>query len=141
MKRILLASLVLCAASAALPAEQNSAPAPKPLCATCGTVQDVHVEKRKGEGGTIGIIGGALLGGLLGHQIGGGTGKTLATVGGAAAGGYAGNEVQKNVNSRSVWVTTVRMRDGSIRTFEQGSRPGWSHGSVVKAVGKRLQNA
>ena len=40
---------------------------------------------------------GAVAGGLLGHQIGGGTGRTLATVAGAAAGGYAGNQVQKNM--------------------------------------------
>jgi outer membrane lipoprotein SlyB len=139
MKRVLLATLALCAATAGFTGEPTSAPAPISLCASCGTVQDVHVEKRKGEGGALGIIGGALVGGLLGHQIGGGSGKTLATVGGAAAGGYAGNEVQKHVNSRNVWVTTVRMRDGSIRRFEQGSRPGWSHGSVVKAVGKSLQ--
>ena len=43
---------------------------------------------------------GALAGGLLGHQIGGGTGRTLATVGGAAAGGYAGNQVQKNMQEK-----------------------------------------
>lgn len=36
---------------------------------------------------------GAVVGGLLGHQIGGGRGKTLATVAGALLGGYAGNEV------------------------------------------------
>lgn len=39
---------------------------------------------------------GAVAGGLLGHQIGGGKGKTLATVGGAVAGGYVGNRVQKS---------------------------------------------
>ena len=138
MKRFLLATLALCAATAALPAEQGRVTAPRQLCATCGTVQDVHAEKRKGEGGAVGIVGGAVVGGLLGHQIGGGTGKTLATVGGAAAGGYAGNEVQKRVNSRTVWVTTVRMRDGSIRKFEQGSRPAWSRGNVVRASGKSL---
>jgi outer membrane lipoprotein SlyB len=141
MKKTFLASLAFCAATAAFAAEPNHAPVPKTLCASCGTVEAVHVETRKGEGGAVGIIGGALVGGLIGHQIGGGTGKTLATVGGAAAGGYAGNEVQKHVNSRKVWVTTVRMRDGSIRRFEQGSKPGWSHGSVVKAVGKGLQRA
>ena len=43
---------------------------------------------------------GAVAGGLLGHQIGGGTGRTLATVGGAAAGGYAGNQVQKNMQEK-----------------------------------------
>jgi hypothetical protein len=39
-----------------------------------------------------------------------------------------------------VWVTTVRMRDGSVRRFEQAARPDWSHGSVVKAVGKSLHH-
>ncbi|TXH74344.1 glycine zipper 2TM domain-containing protein [Thiobacillus sp.] len=43
---------------------------------------------------------GAVAGGLLGHQIGGGTGRTLATVGGAAAGGYAGNQIQKNMQEK-----------------------------------------
>ena len=40
---------------------------------------------------------GAVVGGLLGNQIGGGGGRTVATVGGAAAGGYAGNRIQKNM--------------------------------------------
>src|SRR5256885_12058096 len=37
------------------------------------------------------------VGGLLGHQIGGGSGKALATVAGAAAGGYAGNKIEQKV--------------------------------------------
>lgn len=127
MKKILIA-LSLSAATAAFAAPHHHAP----TCAGCGTVQDVHAEKRNGEGGAVGVVGGALVGGLLGHQIGGGTGKTLATIGGAAAGGYAGNEVQKRVNSRIVWVTTVRMSDGSVRRFEQERRPSWSTGSAVR---------
>ena len=39
---------------------------------------------------------GAVAGGLLGHQVGGGKGKTLATVGGAVAGGVIGNKVQEH---------------------------------------------
>jgi uncharacterized protein YcfJ len=39
---------------------------------------------------------GAVVGGLLGNQVGGGKGRTLATVAGAAGGGYAGHEIQKN---------------------------------------------
>jgi uncharacterized protein YcfJ len=45
---------------------------------------------------------GAVVGGLLGNQFGGGSGKTLATVGGAVAGGYAGNQVQKGMQNRDV---------------------------------------
>ncbi|HEX7112856.1 MAG TPA: glycine zipper 2TM domain-containing protein [Mizugakiibacter sp.] len=49
---------------------------------------------------------GAIAGGLLGHQVGGGKGKTLATVAGAAAGGYAGHEIQKNHQENNTYTTT-----------------------------------
>ena len=39
---------------------------------------------------------GAVVGGLLGNQVGGGNGKKLATVAGVLLGGYAGNEVAHN---------------------------------------------
>ena len=39
----------------------------------------------------VGIATGAVVGGLLGNQIGGGNGRTLATVAGAVGGGYIGN--------------------------------------------------
>ena len=102
------------------------------LCGHCGTVQEVIQIKRKGEGGAAGIVGGAVVGGLLGNQVGGGSGKALATVGGAVAGGYVGNEVQKKVTSKTVWVTKVKMRDGTLRSFEQEPRPGWSAGTIVR---------
>ena len=43
---------------------------------------------------------GAVAGGLIGHQLGGGNGKTALTVGGAVAGGYAGNQIQKHHQHR-----------------------------------------
>ena len=51
---------------------------------------------------------GAVAGGLLGNQVGGGSGKTLATVAGAAAGGYAGNQVQKNMQEKDTVSRTER---------------------------------
>lgn len=51
---------------------------------------------------------GAVAGGLLGHQVGGGKGKTLATVGGAVAGGYAGNKIQENHQENSTSTHTER---------------------------------
>lgn len=58
---------------------------------------DVRVRDRPGDNHRIaGTAIGAVAGGLLGHQVGGGKGKTLATVGGAVAGGYVGNRVQKS---------------------------------------------
>jgi uncharacterized protein YcfJ len=46
-----------------------------------------------------GAIAGALIGGVLGHQVGGGSGKDLATVGGAVAGGVVGSNVGRGGSS------------------------------------------
>lgn len=134
MKKLLFATLVLSACGSAL----AQPPAKSALCDSCGTVQNVHQEKRKGEGGAVGIVGGAVAGGLLGNQIGKGTGNTVATVGGAVAGGFVGNEVQKHVTSKNVWVTKVKMKDGSIKTFEQEAKPVWAAGQPVKVRDKTL---
>lgn len=141
MKKLLLATLVLAGCGGALAQNAPHSVAPRgkavALCDSCGIVQQVRQEKRKGQGGAAGVVGGAVVGGLLGNQIGGGTGRTLATVGGAVAGGYAGNEVQKHVTSRTVWVTRVRMKNGSIRSFEQEAHPAWSAGQAVRVHNNR----
>lgn len=43
----------------------------------------------------VGIGIGAVVGGLLGNQVGGGNGRTLATIAGAVGGGYVGNEIAR----------------------------------------------
>ena len=108
------------------------------MCDTCGTVQSVKKEKRKGKGGMLGITGGAVAGGLLGNQIGKGTGNTVATVGGAVAGGVIGNEVQKKVTKKTVYVTSVKLKDGTVKSFEQEAAPAWAAGNVVKVDGTTL---
>ena len=47
-----------------------------------------------------GTVIGAVAGGLIGHQIGGGNGKDLATVGGAVAGGVVGHKIQRHRQER-----------------------------------------
>ncbi len=149
MKTFIASALVVFAAGAAL--AQTPAPTSKEAlidrakaavaartCDTCGTVQEVKEEKRKGKGGALGMIGGAVAGGLLGHQVGGGTGKTIATVGGAAGGAYVGKKVEEKMTSKKVWVTTVKMKDGSIAKFEQEPQPAWTVGNVVKVDGQVL---
>ncbi|TCV97553.1 uncharacterized protein YcfJ [Luteibacter rhizovicinus] len=51
---------------------------------------------------------GAVAGGLLGNQIGGGKGRTLATVAGAVGGGYAGHEIQQNRQENNTVSSTRR---------------------------------
>src|SRR3954465_7214134 len=144
MKKLALASLLALTAFGALADNPHGLPPgiAKKMhaigCEDCGHVNEVKQEKRKGSGGAVGIVGGAVVGGLLGNQIGKGTGKTVATVGGAVAGGFAGNEVQKHVTSKEIWVTKVQMKDGSTRSFEQQAAPAWKSGTLVKVNGKSL---
>lgn len=56
---------------------------------------------------------GAVVGGLLGSQVGGGSGKKIATVAGAVGGGYAGNKVQESMQSRDTY-TTVETRCSTV---------------------------
>ena len=47
-----------------------------------------------------GTLVGAVVGGVIGHQFGGGNGKTLATAGGAVAGGAIGHNIAKSHDHR-----------------------------------------
>ncbi|KEY58012.1 glycine zipper 2TM domain-containing protein [Serratia sp. DD3] len=62
---------------------------------TFGTVVSVRPVQIQGSesANTIGAIGGAVLGGLIGNTIGGGSGRNIATAAGAVAGGVVGNSV------------------------------------------------
>lgn len=67
-----------------------------------------HTTPPKDEHRLAGTAIGAVAGGLLGNQIGGGKGKTLATVAGAVGGGYAGNRVQASRQQGNVTSTVER---------------------------------
>jgi uncharacterized protein YcfJ len=61
--------------------------------------RDVVVEEGKpvkDDKRILGTVGGAVVGGVLGHQVGGGRGKDLATAAGAVAGALGGRKVQEN---------------------------------------------
>jgi uncharacterized protein YcfJ len=60
--------------------------------------QQVNEPSRPNAGG---VIAGALIGGILGHQVGGGSGRDIATAGGAVAGAAIGNNVANQNNSYS----------------------------------------
>jgi outer membrane lipoprotein SlyB len=102
------------------------------LCDTCGIVTGVRSEKRKGKGGAVGIIGGAVVGGVLGNQVGKGDGNKIATVGGAVGGAVLGNEIQKRMNRKTIHITSIQLKDGSTRSYESEAAPTWAVGNSVK---------
>ncbi len=107
-------------------------------CSNCGNVESIHEVVHKGEGSGLGVAGGALLGGILGHQVGGGNGRKLATVAGAVGGAVVGNQVEGNMKSTKTYEIRVRLDDGSSRTFHQQSAPRWNTGERVKIVNNSL---
>jgi len=107
------------------------------VCATCGKVESVSAVQQKGEGTGLGVIGGAVVGGLVGSHVGGGSGKSLATVLGAVGGGVAGNEIEKRGRATTVYQVHVRMDDGSLRTFTQSTAP--AVGQPVTVEGTTLR--
>jgi outer membrane lipoprotein SlyB len=109
------------------------------ICATCGTVESVKTETRKGEGTGLGAVAGGVLGGVVGHQMGGGNGKKAMTVLGAVGGGLAGHEVEKRARSTTVYQVRLRMDDGTTRTVTQQTAPAVGgrfevEGSTLKAI-------
>ena len=72
----------------------------------CRNVTLTHRRAVQDENRIAGSVLGAVAGGVLGHQFGGGRGRDVATVAGALAGGYAGNQVQGGLQDRDTYITT-----------------------------------
>ncbi len=117
------------------PAPVAQAPA---ICNSCGRVESIQAVQHAAQPSGLGIAAGAVVGGLLGNQVGGGNGRTLATVAGAVGGGYAGNEVEKRSRSTTSYQVRVRMDNGTLRTFPQSGPDGWQIGDPVRVVNGAL---
>jgi len=65
-----------------------------------------------------------VVGGLLGHQVGGGRGNTVATIGGAVAGAMAGNAVEGNTVVGQTYRVNMRLNDNSRVTLTQNNPNG-----------------
>ncbi len=80
-----------------------------------------------------GTVIGAIVGGLLGNQIGGGSGRAAATVLGAAGGAVVGNRIAQNQSgtyaaNQTVYRVSVQTDNGQMRTYDVNAtgdlRPG-----------------
>ncbi|MEA3083149.1 MAG: hypothetical protein QOC89_846 [Paraburkholderia sp.] len=110
-------------------AQQPSQPA---YCSTCGTVVGISAVRQEGHGTGIGAVGGAVAGGLVGNQFGGGGGRTAMTILGAVGGGVAGNSVEKHIRSTTSYSVRVRMESGKTRYFTYHEAPPFQEGQRVR---------
>jgi outer membrane lipoprotein SlyB len=111
------------------------------VCGNCGRVESVRTIKTRAEGSGLGAAGGAVLGGLLGNQVGGGNGRKLATVAGAVGGAVVGNQVEGNMKATTSYEVQVRMDNGSSRSFTLQNLNGYNSGDRVKVVNGALRHA
>ncbi len=72
----------------------------------CRNVTVTHRRPVQDENHIAGSVLGAVAGGVIGHQFGGGRGKDIATVAGALGGGYAGHQIQGAMQDRDTYTTT-----------------------------------
>lgn len=103
-------------------------------CSNCGVIASIREINVPAKTSGLGLVGGAVVGGLLGNQVGGGHGRDAATVVGAVGGAMAGNEIEKRRNTNTEYEITVRYDDGSTRRFHETSPPAWRPGDRVRVV-------
>lgn len=110
----------------AAPAATNPYPQSTNVYTQYGVVQSIELVQQNvapSSGIGAGTIAGALVGGILGHQVGGGTGNTAATVLGAAGGAYVGNQMEKNQATQQVnaYKLNIRLNNGTYQAITQSS--------------------
>jgi len=103
-----------------------------------GRVVAIDVVRGGGRTSGGGAIAGAVIGGVLGHQVGSGRGNDAATVAGAIGGAVVGNEVERRRNDDEQYRVTVQFRDGREATFLQGSLDGIRVGDRIRVADNRL---
>lgn len=110
-----------------------------------GVVQSIEPVQQQNNGIAnsgvgLGTIAGAVIGGVLGNQIGAGRGNTVATVAGVAGGAYVGHELegrqQQSINTHRI---TVRMDDGSTQVVMQSVNADFRVGDRVRFENGNLQ--
>lgn len=83
----------------------------------------------------VGSVVGAVAGGIIGYQFGGGAGKTLLAIGGAVAGAAAGTAAESKLNKQDAHKVTVAMQSGGTVTIIQPVDSRLRNGMNVRITG------
>jgi outer membrane lipoprotein SlyB len=99
--------------------------------ATVEAVRQVMIQ-RDSKG--VGIVGGAVVGGLAGSTIGGGKGQDIATVLGAIGGLVAGQAIEEKANQKPGLEITVKYDTGETRIIVQEADVDVKPGDRVQVI-------
>jgi outer membrane lipoprotein SlyB len=134
------APVVVAQAPGTYAAQPNYVPAQRPVVETApidrsriGAVESIEPIRTRPQGSGAGAVVGGVLGAVVGHQFGGGVGRVAMTGLGAAGGAIAGNNVERNHNeSISGYRVSIRLDNGTTRTFERSQVAGLQVGDRVR---------
>lgn len=100
-----------------------------------GTIEAIQPVTIEGGQSYIGTVTGAVLGGLAGSTVGGGTGQKAATVAGAVGGGLAGSAAEKGLTKADGLEITVRLDNGNVMAIvQEDSEQQFAPGQRVRVV-------
>ena len=98
------------------------------------SVREVRIDPR--ETG-VGTAGGAVLGGLAGSNVGGGSGQIAGAIGGAILGGILGQNIEKSANERRGLEVTVLLDTGKYIAIVQEADEAFRAGDRVRILAGR----
>ncbi|NYS59430.1 glycine zipper 2TM domain-containing protein [Vreelandella salicampi] len=102
---------------------------------TIVAIRPVQIQAESRTGNLLGGGGGAIIGGLLGRQVGGGSGRDLATVAGALGGAMAGTAAEDASNRISAWEMEIRTDSGEDVVVVQRADRQFQAGQRVRLIG------
>lgn len=99
-----------------------------------GTVQSVREVLIEGTKSGAGVATGAIVGGLAGTQIGGGSGRQIATVLGALGGAYAGAAAEEGITRQPGYEIVVQLDNGRAIAVTQAADEPFYPGERVRLL-------
>lgn len=105
---------------------------------TYGTIvalRPVQIQADADNSSPLGGFGGAVIGGLLGNQIGDGSGQVIATAVGAIGGSIAGSRIEDEVNQVNAVEMEIRRETGETVVVVQKADRNWQIGQRVRLIG------
>jgi outer membrane lipoprotein SlyB len=82
----------------------------------------------------VGTVTGAVIGGLLGNQVGHGGGRAAATVIGAVGGGIAGNAIERKLDEQDGKEVVIQLDNGATVAIVQPGPQNFEAGDRVRVL-------
>lgn len=131
-----LATLTAGCASSLSGDSYSRAEAQRPISFREGTLLEVRKVRLQGTDSKVGVVSGAVVGGVAGSGIGQGRGAIVAGVLGAVVGGIAGAAAEEGFTREDAWELTVRMSSGEAMVIVQeiGKEDKFAPGDRVRVL-------